>query len=202
MMPATLISTTTMEAPSRFHVSNEKMAEEMALIEAAKKDPSRFEVIYTRYHEQIFRYAYQRVDDKDLCFDIAQQVFLKALTNLHKFEFRGVPFSSWLYRIAQSEVYQALRDKQVERSVNVDDTDLFDLAEEMKLEKLEKEEMMNRVAEKLTELEEDELLLVEMRFMEKRPFKEVGEILNITENNAKVKMYRVLEKLKKMLDVE
>ena len=35
-----------------------------------------------------------------------------------------------------------------------------------------------------------------MRFFEKRPFKEIAEILNTTEGNAKVKMFRVIEKLK------
>jgi RNA polymerase sigma-70 factor (ECF subfamily) len=35
-----------------------------------------------------------------------------------------------------------------------------------------------------------------MRYFEKRPFKEIAEILDITENNAKVKVYRILEKLK------
>ena len=36
-----------------------------------------------------------------------------------------------------------------------------------------------------------------MRFFEKRAFKEIGEILNITENNAKVRTYRVLDEMKK-----
>ena len=49
------------------------------------------------------------------------------------------------------------------------------------------------------ELPEDELQLIEMRFFEKRSFKEIGEILEITENNAKVKTYRILEKLKKII---
>ena len=38
--------------------------------------------------------------------------------------------------------------------------------------------------------------LIELRFFEKRSFKEMGEILELTENNAKVKTFRALEKLK------
>ena len=45
-------------------------------------------------------------------------------------------------------------------------------------------------------LSEDEFLLIELRFFEERPFVEVGELLGITENNAKVKTYRVLDKLR------
>jgi RNA polymerase sigma-70 factor (ECF subfamily) len=40
------------------------------------------------------------------------------------------------------------------------------------------------------------LNLIELRFFEKRSFKEIGELQNITENNAKVKTFRALEKLR------
>ena len=68
-------------------------------IEAAKRDATNFGPIYNKYYKQIFGYIYQRMEDKDVAFDVTSQVFLKALTNLHKYEFKGVPFASWLYRI-------------------------------------------------------------------------------------------------------
>ena len=199
MISQTAINIVNMEVQSKYHVSNERMAEEQAIIDLAKKDPAKFESLYERYHEQIFRYAYQRIDDKDLCHDVTQQVFLKALTSLHKYEFRGVPFSSWLYRIAQSEVYQALRDKQAERCVSLNENMTAEMMDEVEDNKMGKEIQYERVAKAVAQLEEEDLQLVEMRFMEKRPFKEVAEILGITENNAKVKLYRALEKLKKIL---
>jgi RNA polymerase sigma-70 factor (ECF subfamily) len=187
-----------MEVVSKYHVSNERQAEELAVIEAAKKDKKHFELIYNRYHEQIFRYVYQRMEDKDTAFDVTQQVFLKAMTNLHKFEYKGVPFSSWLYRIAKSEVYDVLRKDQKNRSVNIDSIQLGDMMEDMQ-EESNVEKYGQRLSAAIAELSEDDLQLVEMRFFEKRAFKEIGEILEITENNAKVKLYRILEKLKKVL---
>jgi RNA polymerase sigma-70 factor (ECF subfamily) len=41
--------------------------------------------------------------------------------------------------------------------------------------------------------------IIELRFFEDRPFSEVGFILGITENNAKVKVYRIVERLRKRL---
>jgi RNA polymerase sigma-70 factor, ECF subfamily len=187
-----------MEVVSKYHVSNERQAEELAVIEAAKKDKKHFELIYTRYHEQIFRYIYQRMDDKDAAFDLVQQVFLKAMINLHKFEYKGVPFSSWLYRIAKSEVYDLLRKDQKQRAVNIDEIQLGEMMDDMQ-EESNVEKYGQRLATAIAELNEDDLQLVEMRFFEKRAFKEIGEILEITENNAKVKLYRILEKLKKVL---
>ncbi|MGB1032673.1 MAG: RNA polymerase sigma factor, partial [Flavobacteriales bacterium] len=54
------------------------------------------------------------------------------------------------------------------------------------------------LAKKLTQLSSADFLLIEMRFFEKRPFKEIAEILEITENNAKVKTYRALDRLKSL----
>ena len=114
-----------------YHKTTSRLEEELDWISRAKKDPSCFGPLYKEYHEQIFRYIYQRMDDEELAFDITSQVFMKALNNISKYEYRGVPFSSWLYRIAKSELYQAFRDKKAERVVNVESVHLFEIAEEL-----------------------------------------------------------------------
>ncbi|MFL5764000.1 MAG: RNA polymerase sigma factor [Bacteroidia bacterium] len=183
---------------SKYHATAADLATEQSVVDAAKKDPARFAVLYDKYYEQIFRYIYQRVDDKEAAFDAAQQTFIKALENLHKYEFRGVPFASWLYRIAYSEVNNLFRDKKAERTVNIDSVKVYGMMEEMEETKIEK--YHDKIVEIIgNELPEEELQMIEMRFFEKRSFKEIGEILNITENNAKVKTYRILEKLKKVI---
>ena len=45
-------------------------------------------------------------------------------------------------------------------------------------------------------LPDAEMQMLELRFFEKKSFAEVGEIIGITENNAKVRTYRILDKLK------
>ena len=50
-----------------------------------------------------------------------------------------------------------------------------------------------------TYLSSADYLIIEMRYFEERPFKEIAEILEITETNAKVKTYRALDKLKKVI---
>ena len=49
-------------------------------------------------------------------------------------------------------------------------------------------------------MKEKDMQLIEMRFFEKRSFREIGEILEITENNAKVKTFRAIEKLKQLFN--
>lgn len=178
-----------------YHHTPERLEEEQGWIRQAQANPELFGPLYKKYHEPIFRYVHQRMDDTEMAFDVTSQVFMKALKNLHKYEFRGVPFGSWLYRIAKSELYQAFRDKQAQRTVNVESVVLFEMMDEMDEDQSEKNKRILFSA--LGKLKEDALQLIEMRYFEKRSYKEIGEILDLTENNAKVKCFRALEKLKK-----
>jgi len=186
-----------MSFTSKYHASAEQISSEFMQIEAAKRDVTHFGPIYNKYYKQIFGYIYQRMEDKEVAFDVTSQVFLKALTNLHKYEFKGVPFASWLYRIAHSEVMQVFRDKKSQRTVNADVADIKHLCEEMQENYYE--DFIPALGKIMKDLPEDELQLIEMRFFEKRPFKEIAEIMMMTENNTKVKLYRILERLKKVL---
>jgi RNA polymerase sigma-70 factor, ECF subfamily len=179
-----------------YHQTNDRLQEELAIIRQAKEDPERFGPLYSRYHEQIFRYVYQRMDDQELAFDITSQVFVKAMLNIHKYEYRGVPFASWLYRIAKSELYQAFRDQKASRTVNVESMHLFEMIEEFE----EEDNTQNKVRllNCLTLLKADDLQIIEMRYFEKRSFREIGDILQISENNAKVKAFRALGRLKRL----
>jgi RNA polymerase sigma-70 factor (ECF subfamily) len=183
---------------SKYHATKVDLANEQGLVEAAKKDPKNFAVLYEAYYEPIFRYIYQRLDSKEPAFDATQQVFLKAMANLHKYENRGVPFASWLYRIAFSEVNNLFRQEKAQRTINIDSVSVYTIIEEIQESKID--QYHDKIVAIISgQLDEDQLQLIEMRFFEKRSFKEIAEILDITENNAKVKTYRVLDMLKKSL---
>ena len=178
-------------------VSAAAMEAEWQEIQAAQQNPARFRPLYERYYEPIFRFVFRRTADSDLSADLCSQVFLKALQRLESYQFRGVPFSAWLFRIASNEVAQHYRQNSQKRTVSVEENTLGDVAEEMDIdgEIWQVEDLVNV----LDTLKPAELELIELRFFEQRPFKVIAEILGITESNAKVKTYRILERLKKRL---
>lgn len=186
-----------MDFNPRYHHTTSQLQEEQLIIEAAKQNPEFFGPLYDKYYKQIFGYVYQRMENKDTAFDLTAQVFLKALTNINRYEFKGVPFASWLFRIAHSEVMQLFRDQKNKRAINADIGDLKNIYEEVQEPFFE--EYIPALQKLIKQLPEEDLQMVELRFFEKRPFKEIAEILDITENNAKVRMYRILEKLKKTI---
>lgn len=163
----------------------------------AKNDPETFRLLYEKYYKRIFLFIHHRLGDKDLTADVTSQVFLKAMLKLSDYEIRGVPFSSWLYRIAVNECNDFFRRTKRERLVVLEDSHADILYEEMFGHET-MAELKTKLPFILERLSHDELQFIELRFMEARPYKEMAEILGITETYAKVKTYRVLEKMKKL----
>lgn len=178
-------------------VSAAAMQEEWLEIQAAQQDPARFRPLYDRYYEPIFLFIFNRTQDEAMCADLSSQVFLKAIQRLPDYAFRGVPFSAWLFRIASNEVAQFYRQSKKMRVVSVEESSLGDMLDEMDEDDLEAYREL--LVPALNELKESDLEIVELRFFEQRPFKEIADMLDITESNAKVRTYRVLERLKKIM---
>ncbi len=175
-------------------VSEEAVLAEWQEIQAAQRNPAMFRPLYDRYYESIFRFVFRRTADEELTGDLCAQVFLKALQKLESYQYKGVPFSSWLFRIASNEVAQYYRQHQKTRVICVEDADLSNMMGEMQEDR--DETHLNNLTKVLDTLEDKDLQLIEMRFFEQRPFKEIADILGMTESNAKVKTYRILERLK------
>jgi RNA polymerase sigma-70 factor (ECF subfamily) len=170
-------------------------------VEAAQKDARHFGVLYEKYYRQIFLFIYKRTSDDEVAGDIAAQVFLKAMVSLPKYSYRGVPFSAWLYRIASNEVNQHFRNAKGDRTISMEKSHIdkvMGMVDEEKTSDLA-ELYQEVMIETLHEMNPDEVEIIELRFFEDRPYSEVGFILGITENNAKVKVYRIVERLRKRL---
>lgn len=178
-------------------VSSWEIEQEWLEIQAAQGDPAMFRPIYNRYFEQVFRFIHRRTADEDLSADLCSQVFLKAMQRLNEYTFRGVPFSAWLFRIASNEVSQFFRQNKAGRVVSIEEVHIGEVMEEIDEE--HNEALRKKLLLVLNDLNELDLQLIEMRFFEQMPFKEIADITGMTENNAKVKVYRILERLKKKL---
>src|SRR5436190_14611506 len=142
-----------MKVVSKFHFGEEELLHDRSCVHAAKADPAKFEVLYTKYYEHILSFVYQRLESKETAFDITQQVFLKAMQNLHKYEYRGLPFSAWLYRIALNELNMLFRKNSKEQALNIEIGCIDDIMEEMN--ENQAEEKIKMVLNSLTKLDQD-----------------------------------------------
>ena len=74
------------------------------LIERAQRDPRRFAELYEAHVDRVYAFIARRVSRRPDAQDLTAEVFHQALANLGRYEWRGVPFAAWLYRIAANAV--------------------------------------------------------------------------------------------------
>lgn len=170
--------------------------EELKLINSAKLNPDFFGPLYNRYYHPIFLFIFKRYKDKELCADITSQVFLKAMLNITKYVDKGYPFSAWLYRIALNEMNMYHRKHSKYFEIEIKEKDVKLILEEIDHETIEKN--IDKLLLALEKMTDEQQQLIQLRFFDHLSFKEIGDILAISEDNAKVRVYRTLDKLKKM----
>lgn len=60
--------------------------------------------LYEAHFERVYAFIVRRVMDRDVARDLTADVFHQAFANIGRFEWRGVPFSAWLFRIAANAI--------------------------------------------------------------------------------------------------
>jgi RNA polymerase sigma-70 factor (ECF subfamily) len=166
------------------------------LVAAAKADPRHFAILYERYFADVYRFLYRRAAHRELAADLTQQTFLKALAALSGYTSRGLPFRAWLYRIALNEMRMHWR-KRREVVIDLSVEEVRGLCVEIDLDG--DEEGLARLARALGELPEDAARLIGLRYFDGLSFVEVGQVLGIGEDAAKMRTHRVLGKLRRTI---
>ncbi|WP_338815663.1 sigma-70 family RNA polymerase sigma factor (plasmid) [Bernardetia sp. Wsw4-3y2] len=173
----------------------DKSEEEQIL--AAQKDSKNFRFLYEANYEAIFRFLYRKANDEALAADLTSQTFIKALQNIQKFEYKGVPFSAWLYRIASNEFLKYYRKQKKMPVYSLEEETakkLTNFSEELADER--QQERIDQLKKVLEKLKTKDMQMIELRFFEDKSFKEIAFILETTESAAKMRTYRILEKIK------
>ena len=167
-------------------------ASEQVLVEAAKADPSRFAALYEAHFERIYAFVVNRVRDRSVAEDLTAEVFRHALAAIGGFEWRGVPFSAWLYRIAANEIADHASKAARERgSITPGEPIAEPIRDET--ERIEHRASLFRLVDGLPV---DQRRVIVMRFAEERSIREVAESLGRSEGAVKQLQWRALETLR------
>ncbi|MBL0046323.1 MAG: sigma-70 family RNA polymerase sigma factor [Flavobacteriales bacterium] len=173
-----------------------ELQHEEAVIRAAQADAQRFAPLYDHYFTTIFRFVHRRAGERELSADLTQQTFLKAMLALPKYTFQGLPFRAWLYRIALNELRMHWRKKK-EVVMDLGWAEVKPLADECGV--AQQEEEMQLIASGLGRLKPEQAQLIELRYFDGLSFAEVGQVLGIGEDAAKMRTHRVLAVLREYL---
>jgi RNA polymerase sigma-70 factor, ECF subfamily len=167
-------------------------AREQLLIEAAKEDPIRFAQLYEENFERVYAFVARRVRERADTEDVTSEVFERALANIARFEWRGVPFCAWLYRIAANAIADRAGRAGKELPNSAADDPPAD-SQGIDLEQIERRAQLFRLVDKLPA---EQRRVIEMRFEEEKSIVEIAKELRRTPGAVKQLQFRGIQNLR------
>ena len=179
--------------------------EEQRLIEAGQQgDVAAFNQLVRLYESRVFNLCYRVLGDSDSAADAAQDTFLAAYRNLHRF--RGGSFRSWILRIATNTCYDVLRVQKRRPTISLDT--LLE-AEESHFEPpdpgsspdeiAQQREFQREIQHCLAQLPDDQRVVVILSDIQGMPYNEIAEITGATLGTVKSRLSRGRARLRELL---
>ncbi len=171
------------------------------LVAQAKQDPTAFGALYERYVHKIYNYIYYRVGNHQDAEDLTARTFMRALRHIRHYEDRGAPVSAWFYRIAHNLVANWHRDQGRRPIVALDvvaPDDNLEPAGSPEASAVTHEDR-ERLLAVVRRLPADRQKLLLLKFVERMPNAEIGDIMERTEGAIKSLYHRTLVALRQEL---
>jgi RNA polymerase sigma-70 factor (ECF subfamily) len=180
---------------SRMPLTNERQL----VLQAQDGNSEAFGQLYDAYMERIYRFVYFRVEDQQTAEDITSQVFLKAWSNLDRFQFSRTPYLAWLYTIAHNAVIDHYRTRKVTTAlddVQLSQPDHSELVEN----EIDLTVEMRSVKTALQSLTDDQQKVLTLKFIEGMSNNEIARHLGKREGAIRALQMRGLQALAKQLE--
>ena len=171
-------------------------------------DQSAFEYLVEKYRRPMVNFMYRMAHNSAAAEDLAQEVFLRVYRSREGYE-ASAKFTTWLYRIATNLAMNHARDTRNERPDKQASLDEADEETGLKLdvadstpsveEKILKRERLAAIRQKVQELPERQRMAVVMHKYQQMDYKQIGEVLKLSESATKSLLFRAYETLRQQL---
>lgn len=167
---------------------------------AQKGDPVAFDTLYERYAQHILRFLYLRTREAENAQDLTQEVFMRVLKNIAKFEYRGEKsFLGWLYTIAGNVLIGYLRRKRGVQTPLDEHIELVDpRGQERVSSAFERVFLLNA----MSQLTEDQQQVITLKFFADLTNQEIASVIGRTEGAVKALQHRAIQSLQQIIERE
>ena len=173
-------------------LSAKQLEAERRLVKSSQPHPRRFAELYDRYFDRIYAFALTRAGNRAAAEDITADTFRQAFENLSRFQWRGVPFSAWLFRIAANtatDYYQrASREQALPEPGGESDPSWENRLIEV--------ETRTQLFDLVRRLPREQRRVIVMRFGEEKSISEVAQSMNKSEGAIKALQHRAVQTLR------
>lgn len=154
--------------------------------------------LYSLYFPRVYRYILARTGNTYDAEDLTEEVFMKVLEAIERFEWREAPFSAWLFRIAHNAVISQRR-KDGARGRSAPLTEGLALDSQGPDELVENRLALNEIMNAAQKLPDAQRQVIALRFGAGLSVAETARAMNKGEGNVKVIQHKAIAKLREMV---
>ncbi len=177
---------------------NADVCGERALVDAAKAgDEAALTELYNLYFPRVYRYILARMGNPYDAEDLTEEVFLRVLDAIERFQWREAPFSAWLFRIAHNAVISQRR-KEGARGRSSPLVDALPVGSQGPEEMVENRLALNEVMRVTQTLPEAQRRVIGLRFAAGLTVAETARAMGKGEGNVKVIQHKAIAKLREI----
>jgi RNA polymerase sigma-70 factor, ECF subfamily len=185
-----------------------QMDDAAIMLELSSGNMAGFDYLIQKYRKPIIHFMYRMVHNQAIAEELAQEVFLRVYRSRETYRAEA-RFSTWLYRIATNLGVNYARDHKRERSastVYLDETDpetgttpdVADATPDVEA-KILRRERMNAIRQHVMSLPERQRMAVLMHKYEGMDYKQIGDVLKLSESATKSLLFRAYQTLREKL---
>jgi len=155
--------------------------------------------LYELYYERIFRFCVHRLFDKEIAEDVTSTVFLEVARRIRTFAGRDEQdFGNWLYAIAINQANSYIRKASRRKKLLAEVADSIG-AKSNAFNGNSPELDWPRLYAAISKLKPEHQTIITLRFFENLPYEQIKQILNIKEATLRVKVHRIMNNLRNVL---
>ncbi len=164
-------------------------------------EASAYRSLVEKHQDLVYTIVHRIVTRAEEAEEVAQDVFVKAYQKLADFKAEA-KFSTWLYRIAYNTAVSHTRKKKVEFLAMDEEMIENHSNDEIQQEimGLTKEEQSALIKNALSSLPRTDSLIISLYYYHGKDLEEISGIVGLSQNNVKVKLFRIRKKLLKEMN--
>jgi RNA polymerase sigma-70 factor (ECF subfamily) len=175
-------------------IESKSLTDEEVIDRVRAGETALYEVIMRRYNQRLYRVARAILHNDSEAEDVMQDAYVRAYANLNQFAARA-PFSTWLTRIAVNEALARRRSRVHHQQVDIIEFDgeisMKDTGQSSDPEQSASDSQLKGFLEQaVLDLPEHYRTIVMLRDIEELSTSETAQVLDLTEENVKIRLHR------------
>ena len=174
--------------------------DEKLIKELLQGNESAMEILVKRYYDLVHSFIYRNTSDYNIAYDITQDVFIKMMKNIDKYQIENGKFKSWLLKIAVNTTKDYFRSKtykQKTQSYDISNQEIEDRTNVVDI--LSKKEEAIKIKEAIGNLPKLQREAVILKYYNDLKIKEISYITGENENTIKSRLFNGVKNLKRLL---